>query len=353
MVNFVAALRLSVEWSRQEGCFFDGVKLSIQTLNTGMEAFLKFYFKYQVVIVEVLLGLVVFLGLVYLFRAFLRGQVAGGDDLVKTSTDLLQIEDSLKKILEQQGASKSAGAMAGAVSSPELESKINAKEAEINELKQQLEKAQSAQSGAGAANDPVLTEKIKDLEARLSEYEIIAEDIADLSKFREENKKLQMQIENLETQLKNLSSQTPAPPTPALPTAVAEIPQPVAKETPPPAAPEPVENMATEPVPEVAAAISPSPVAASDSVIDDDILAEFAKAVDEQKATSAVSGEIDINKMANEALNLPQPEADTAANSLDGEMNQEKLLQEASSMEDEKKLMGEFAEFAKKDAGTA
>jgi hypothetical protein len=61
----------------------------------------------------------------------------------------------------------------------------------IGELQSQVSKAREAN------NTGELLEKIKNLEGKLSEYEIIEDDIADLSNFKEENIRLQKELEAL------------------------------------------------------------------------------------------------------------------------------------------------------------
>ncbi len=48
-----------------------------------------------------------------------------------------------------------------------------------------------------SAEKDELAGKARDLEARLAEYEIISEDIADLSRYREENDQLKKELEAL------------------------------------------------------------------------------------------------------------------------------------------------------------
>lgn len=50
------------------------------------------------------------------------------------------------------------------------------------------------------ATDSALTKKLSDLEARLSEYEIIAEDIAEIGKLKQENENLKIKIAEIESE---------------------------------------------------------------------------------------------------------------------------------------------------------
>lgn len=133
------------------------------------------------------------------------------------SGQLDQLEETLKKILENGVAVKGAvappaasdspaevtaspkaeasgeGVVSG-VSSEELESlkaEVKDRESTIEQLKAELSKAK------GSSDDSGLKEKIQTLEDRLAEYEIIEDDIADLSTYKEENARLKEELEKL------------------------------------------------------------------------------------------------------------------------------------------------------------
>ncbi|MCB0392128.1 MAG: hypothetical protein KDD58_12615 [Bdellovibrionales bacterium] len=76
-----------------------------------------------------------------------------------------------------------------------LKEQLSEKQFEIETLKKELEGKVSNSSEPS----PELLEKINDLEARLAEYEIIEDDIADLSKYKEENARLKDEIEQLKS----------------------------------------------------------------------------------------------------------------------------------------------------------
>ena len=160
--------------------------------------------------------------------------------------DISELEKSLRKILESQNAAPKAAATpaaapasadpfdalpakdldkmesapAAAPANPaadvaaqaELEKlrlELNSKSRMLDEMKKLAGmKAPGAAAGANPEELKALNDKIKDLESRLAEYEIISEDIADLSFFKEENRKLQ-------DELAALRGGAPAPATPA------------------------------------------------------------------------------------------------------------------------------------------
>lgn len=312
-----------------------------------IEKFLSFWNSYNVQIIEGLLAVIVLVSLIQAFRLFLGKKSDHDDGVAGSSLDAAQIEKTLQKILDAQ---KHSGGAASAVTKSEgvshaddmavhvdlskvdgghaeaiaaieakaaaqlaqLQQVVDTQKKEVAQLQEQLKTAGSAPTAAPAegrgpsaaelaaskAERDSLAEKIRDLEARLAEYEIISEDIADLSKFREENDVLKSEIEKLKA----------GAPAAAAPAAPAQAPAPVVAE-PAPAAAEPVPTpVAEEPVaaPVVApAAPEVSPVAAAEAaamaadqatdpaasaeLIDDELMKEFAAAVEGQKNLSQAS----------------------------------------------------------------
>ncbi|MBL7543009.1 MAG: hypothetical protein JNL11_04290 [Bdellovibrionaceae bacterium] len=255
------------------------------------------------------------------------------------SIDTSEIEEKLKKILENQSAFKttnSDGVVAPAptvsaapvvANTEEIEKlKIDIKEKEkvIEELKKGV--AQQPVGAVGNKEDAKkFEEKIKELEGRLQEYEIISEDIADLSFYKEENARLQKELSAGGA----TKTATPAPVVPA--PAAASVPEsevspPVAaSEASSPAEASSVSVAVSEPVVSSSSvAPEPIPVAAGDAiatspeetaVVDDDILKEFAAAVEGQKQAESVS---------------------------------ESQAVDAQKLTESKELMGEFENFIKK-----
>jgi hypothetical protein len=91
-----------------------------------------------------------------------------------------------------------ASAGAGGGNTPALSADMEALKKELESRAQIIGELQSQVSKAREANNTgELLEKIKNLEGKLSEYEIIEDDIADLSNFKEENIRLQKELEAL------------------------------------------------------------------------------------------------------------------------------------------------------------
>ncbi len=279
----------------------------------SMEKFLEFWSHYNAVIIETLVALILISAIYLAYRTFFGAKgvdtfdVSGGG-----GADTVRIEKTLKKILEQQQAGikaagsiqeGAAGARAGGEAPIEivqelaqLKNALEEKEKQIVGLQDKAAAAKAVQAGTGgpSAQDIAaaasaaagLAEKerldyeakIKELEARLAEYEIISEDIADLSFFKEENARLTKELESVRG-----GGGAPAAPAPAAPVAPAT-----------PAAAAPVEAAAAATA-ELAPAASPEAAGA----IDDSLMAEFAAAVEGQKSgalESAAAPKADENE---------------------------------------------------------
>lgn len=281
-----------------------------------VDQILLFFSKYNVAIIEGLVAAIILLGLFVGYRGFFgkkdpESSLGGG-------LDTAQLEKTLQKILDNQGPSHKTGdealsaafkeGAAGHGESPEEVQQLklslteNLKELEVVRAELQISEKKVAElqaagaaggaapaAAAPAADTSEFENKIKDLEARLAEYEIISEDIADLSRYKEENEQLKTEIGALKE-----GGAAPAPaaaapePTPA--PEVAEVPA---------AEPEPALTEAdvdaalaaaqAEAAPAAEAEAAPATEAAAgegDSVIDDELMREFAAAVEGQKKES-------------------------------------------------------------------
>jgi hypothetical protein len=282
----------------------------------GVQTFLQFWSRHNTLIIEVLIGLIL-LTVVYLaFRTFF-GKEDADSSASSAGQDMGKIERALQRIIETQTTAPTpniGGEIAVAVPAADaeevakLKTELAEKTAEIEVLKAAAG-AQVAQPALTPEEKKQLDAKIKDLEARLAEYEIISEDIADLSFYKEENVKLQKEIEGLK------GAPAAAAPAAAVAEAVAAAPapepvlepEPIAAPAPPPA-PEPA------PVAEVAAA-EPAPAPAPDPLTP-------------PPTTDAVPSEDPLLKELAAAADAPAPAAPAAA--------------------DEGQLINQFENFVKK-----
>jgi len=256
-------------------------------------------------------------------------------DSSAVKVDLSEIEANLKKLLERASAIEATPSSptleqafakttaGGAAPDPTLKAELEKREKEISDLKTQL-------TNVPKADVSQYTAKINELETKLAEYEILEDDIADLSLYKEENVRLKQELsqlkgeggtavaapvaeapksENLVAEFEEAVKQEKAVPAPEVaPTPVA------AASAPEPEAPAPV--AAPQPQPAAAPAAKAAPSSEGDA---DDILAEFAgEGLDTDKMlaeietlnqageadSSALEEDSDINKMAEEASKL-------------------------------------------------
>ncbi|MBX2987240.1 MAG: hypothetical protein KF802_05020 [Bdellovibrionaceae bacterium] len=303
----------------------------------SVERFLIFWSHNNTLIIEILIGLILLTVIYLAFRSFFGPEpeeeaTAGAP---RSALDSAQLEKTLQKILES-GAGAAAAASASAEAAPpagaegaaaaggdpavtqQLKTEVAEKTRQLEELKAQLAaQAQAASQGLSLDDQKKLDEKLKDLEARLAEYEIISEDIADLSFYKEENARLQKEVE----------SAGKAAPAAAPEPVVEPAPEPVVEAAPEPV-PEPV-TVAAEPVAEVAPApeappatpepeavtvTEPAAEAAPVPALDPDAEAALQAMAEAAAAPAAPVGEAATEAPAEGAITPPVP-ADQVASS--------------------------------------
>ncbi|MBX3034060.1 MAG: hypothetical protein KF865_09050 [Bdellovibrionaceae bacterium] len=239
----------------------------------SVERFLIFWSHNNTLIIEILIGLILLTVIYLAFRSFFGPEsdeeaMAGAP---RSALDSAQLE-KLQKMLEANAgaggerpaaveAPVSAEALAGGADPAvmqQLKTDVTEKARQIEELKAQMAaQAQAASQGLSLDDQKKLEEKLKDLEARLAEYEIISEDIADLSFYKEENARLQKEVESASTKAPAAAEPVPEP-----------APEPVAEAVPEPAPEPPVVAAAAESVVETAPVPEPAPEAAPAPAMD-------------------------------------------------------------------------------------
>lgn len=209
-----------------------------------MAIFLDWFASHNTLVIQSLAAVVALLIVVLIFRLLFANQEATAEGLAKNVT-YAQLEEKLNKLLEQQSQMKvsvnaaSEGAVvtealgadamtalsgdadpaaasgAAAVAANDQIAELSRLRAEISTLKDSLKrkeveittaKEQAVQSVNTDQQDSKLAElsgkitdyekEIETLKSRLSDYEIIAEDIADLQAYKKENQKLKNQLAN-------------------------------------------------------------------------------------------------------------------------------------------------------------
>lgn len=342
--------------------------------------------KHNTTIIEVLIGAVLVFTLLLAIRSFLTAKEPVSEGGLANLGDL---EGTLKKILEQASQVPAAGVVAAAGGSEDtqklateinqLKADLEARQKTIEELKAAGGTAAVAADGAPAAAGGISDEEkakmeaqLKELQGKLAEYEIISEDIADLSFYKEQNAKLTKELEALKggaTPAAGATAAAQAPPAAAA-TAAPSAPPPAAAATAAPSAPPPA-TPPPPPAPEAppqAAAATPDPAV---NVVDNDLMAEFNAAVEKQQGDAPVEpaappapaeeaaatvdlGAMDVDKMMAEAAAIKSDGPDVSAEQALGvTLDENKLLQEATALQgvtpEDKKLMGQFENFVKKN----
>ncbi|MBC7743369.1 MAG: hypothetical protein H7061_14320 [Bdellovibrionaceae bacterium] len=148
--------------------------------------------------------IVLLLIVIYIYRLFF---VNGGSSRPVADGNVNQLSEKIDQLLQQRIANSAGtvGGGAGATSSNDvgqLQAEVNSLRTALNESEKKVfelspSSTQSADLETNNLNEEKvaeLTAKIEHLEARLSEYEIIADDIAELSQLRAENSELKSKL---------------------------------------------------------------------------------------------------------------------------------------------------------------
>lgn len=150
----------------------------------------------------------------------------------------------------------------------DVEAQVQNLKKDLASREEELNKLKAAGDGKPSAESEKLSGRIKELEAKLAEYEILEDDIADLSLYKEENVRLRGEIEKIRGGGGAAVGAAPSGPTVA--------------------STEPVAAASSSPPPDNAAPIDMSTVAAPAAVAtpptSEDIVAEFAEAVGQDVA---------------------------------------------------------------------
>ncbi|MGE3974706.1 MAG: hypothetical protein AB7F59_09290 [Bdellovibrionales bacterium] len=352
-----------------------------------LDQFLGWFLKHNVILIEGLIILILASVSFVLFRSVLRGK-----EDEESASSLKDIEKTLRQVLESTNAKPSievekaaslihdsevpvvpiaaaapaptmdpqAAAIAAAQAQDleRLRREMQDKEKTLAELQKSLEEAKKAQSaapvGAPTVDTKPLEEKIKELQAKLAEYEIIEDDIANLSTYKQENQKLKSELDSLKSKfssskaaetgdssdnVKKFAALVGTAPPPATPTggpatskaAEPEVAIPIsppsaaaaAPETPPAAAPAPT-PVVVAPTAAPAATVTAAPAAEPTTppiVVQTGPLPDSPKPVtqvpDKASAESLI-GEVDTDKLLAETEKLPDaPPSDPNAPSED------------------------------------
>jgi len=299
----------------------------------SIDKFLDFLFKHNVVIIE---GLFVFILLLisalafyYFFSASKTGTITG--KLTTSDSDIEKLQVALKQVLEKANIvtstslastvsdNSTASVDASTSQGSDLGNQILSLQQEIGVLKDSLSQKQKEienykndsikRTELPASADPSqggLEDQIKELQAKLTEYEIISQDIADLTMYKDENVKLKWELSKLkgenpkveasvnslpkdQTETKTKTEDKPEDKSASEPKIEAASEAPVLETVNPETA-----TVAPIEVAQQASADEPanSPQASAEEVkgvVDDVLMAEFAAAVEEQNKGKTVN----------------------------------------------------------------
>lgn len=167
-----------------------------------MGHFLDWFNHNNTLFIQILFGVVGLLLCFLIYKLFFGTQTVEADG----APSMKVIEEKLTQMLEVQKQKISGAVTADSNEEVEkLRTEIYSLRQSLKEKEAQVEQsAQNATSGSAesaaataAVDEAAIAEykkKIEELETRLSDYEVIAEDIADLHRLREENDKLKAQV---------------------------------------------------------------------------------------------------------------------------------------------------------------
>lgn len=181
-----------------------------------MNEIINWIAQYNTLVIQVAFSIVLLLILIYVYRLFFVNSGSSGS--IESSTELGELNQKLAQLLEGQKASgiqvieKVVPAVAAVGGASDAVSEIEQLKAENAKLRTQLNESEKKVFEltpiAGPEDslkddepkiDPAqvveLNKKIEELQSRLSEYDIIADDIAELGQLRAENADLKRKMQ--------------------------------------------------------------------------------------------------------------------------------------------------------------
>ena len=186
---------------------------------------LRFVHEHNDKVLAVLIALFLLTAIFLLLRSIGKGSErasagAAGEVVIDAGT----IEAAMRKVLGDKGlqpsgssssaaspdvkpinvSSASSGELANAIA--EREKQIEVLQIAVREAREQAAQALAAVASSGSGDEAsgaesALKNRVDELEAKLSEYEIITDDIADLSLFKDENSRMKVELERLRSDL--------------------------------------------------------------------------------------------------------------------------------------------------------
>jgi len=261
-----------------------------------------------------------------------KSEVASGAGAGAASPDNGELQAFMQKMIERTSKLEAMPltGMSEAIASS-VDSQVQALKLDLAAREEEIGKLKAAGNPAPSQEADGLSARIKELESKLAEYEILEDDIADLSLFKEENARLKSEVERLK-------GDRPVEGEP-IPTVVTEA-EPVVA---PPSLGEELKIAETgDPMQDFESALKlekklagvETPQETAPPLVEpaepegDDLFAEFAKALPETPVE-----DLDTEKMMSEmeALNSATPSAD-ASGLHDESIDTDKMAAEASNL---------------------
>ena len=157
----------------------------------NLESFLTFVTRHNESIIQWL-----FFGILLLAGTLIARSIFGKKEELSAQTAGNDLHSALEKILAQTTKLENVSVeKLSATTSPQTEAAVAALKADLAVREKELTELKAKGGSENTEATAGLSARIKELESRLSEYEILEDDIADLSLYKEENARLKSELD--------------------------------------------------------------------------------------------------------------------------------------------------------------
>jgi hypothetical protein len=316
----------------------------------NLEKTLDYYTHHSESIIQWLF-LAILVMVAFLIARWLFGKVeASASAGIGSASGSAEIQEFLQKMMSQTAKLEAVPLQElSPAAVGDVDAQVQALKKELASREEEIKALKAAGDKKADADAVALGERIKELEAKLAEYEILEDDIADLSLYKEENARLKAELEKG----KGTTAETEPPaPAPAAAAAagediVAEFAQAVGQESVADAVVKAPLNVApaAEATVDIASAVAlekkmagaepapaPAPAApAAAKAEGDDLFAEFAESPPESAAAEVLDAGLDTDKMMAEMASLVS-DPPASGGGLDESTDVEKMAAEATNL---------------------
>lgn len=305
----------------------------IEDIKVNLENSLYYVTHHSESIIQWLFLMILILGAVVAARGLFRRASAEAPASTAGAVPSAELQSFMQKVLEQTAKLESVAV--GNLSpgdAAQLDVHVQALKKDLATRDEELAKLRAGGEIKTSGDAHLLGGRIKELEAKLAEYEILEDDIADLSLYKEENARLRADLE------KAKSAAPPATPdAPSGEDIVAEFAEAVSGDAVPPVEAQELSNLekklAEPPAPPPPTSPDPTPVAAAPARAPteegDDLFAEFAA----DPVDAPEPGALDTDKMMEEMAALVSGDLNAGGpRTLEEGIDTEKMAAEATSL---------------------